>query len=103
MANSTIESALYTLVKCGENLILAINSVLWVCAHKGVFYIQKNFSKNFSIHPNISPVSFGRYIIKLSIRKLYDESGQVHYCIDETLRRRLETKLITKILAFEVA
>ena len=33
----------------------------------------------------------------------YDESGQVHYCIDETLRRRLETKLITKILAFEVA
>ena len=31
------------------------------------------------------------------------ESGQVHYCIDETLRRRLETKLITKILAFEVA
>lgn len=40
---------------------------------------------------------------KLSTRKLYDESGQVHYCIDETLRRRLETKLITKILAFEVA
>lgn len=36
------------------------------------------------------------YIIKLSTRKLYDESGQVHYCIDETLRRRLETKLITK-------
>jgi hypothetical protein len=57
VANSTIESALYTLVKCGENLISAINSVLWVCVHKGVFYIQKNFS----IHPNISPVSFGRY------------------------------------------
>ena len=31
------------------------------------------------------------YIIKLSTRKLYDESGQVHYCIDETLRRRLDT------------
>ena len=43
------------------------------------------------------------YIIKLSPRKLYDDSGQGHYCIDETLRRRLETKLITKILAFEVA
>ena len=27
---------------------------------------------------------------------------QVHYCVDETLRRRLETKLITKILAFEI-
>ena len=34
-----------------------MNSVLWVCAHKDVFYIQKNFS----IHPNISQVSFGRY------------------------------------------
>ena len=34
------------------------------------------------------------YIAALSTRRLYD---------DETLRRRLETKLITKILAFEVA
>ncbi len=32
----------------------------------------------------------------------YDECGIPHYCVDETLRRRLETKLITKILAFEV-
>ena len=43
------------------------------------------------------------YIITLSTRKLYDEGGQVYYCVDETLRRRLETKLITKILDFEVA
>ncbi len=42
------------------------------------------------------------YIITLSTRKLYDEGEQVHYCVDETLRRRLETKLITKILDFEV-
>lgn len=41
------------------------------------------------------------YIITLSTRKMYDESGQLHFCIDETLRRRLETKLITKILEFE--
>lgn len=40
------------------------------------------------------------YIVKLSTRKLYDEFGQVHYCVDETLRRRLETKLIAKTLAF---
>ena len=32
---------------------------------------------------------------------MYDEGGRLHYCVDETLRRRLETKLITKILAFE--
>ena len=43
------------------------------------------------------------YIIKLSIRKMYDEFGQTHYCIDETLRRRLETRLITKVLEFNIA
>ena len=39
----------------------------------------------------------------LSTRKLYDEYGNLHYCVDETLRRRLETKLITKILKFKIA
>lgn len=43
------------------------------------------------------------YIAVLSTKKLYDEEGKPHYCVDETLRRRLETKLITKILAFKVA
>lgn len=42
------------------------------------------------------------YIIRLSTRKLYDEDGQLHYCVDETLSRRLETKLITKVLEFKV-
>ena len=42
------------------------------------------------------------YIAALSTRKMYDQNRQVHYCVDETLRRRLETKLITKILAFEI-
>ena len=40
------------------------------------------------------------YIAKLSTRKMYDEFGQTNYCVDETLRRRLETKLIAKTLAF---
>lgn len=40
------------------------------------------------------------YIAKLFTRKMYDEFGQAHYCVDETLRRRLETKLIAKTLAF---
>lgn len=43
------------------------------------------------------------YIAKLSTQCLYDEYGQPHYCVDETLRKRLETKLITKILNFEIA
>ena len=43
------------------------------------------------------------YIAALSTRQLYDESGNKHFCVDEVLRRRLETKLITKILTFNVA
>ena len=42
------------------------------------------------------------YIAKLSIRKMYDEYGSVHYCVDVTLRRRLETKLIKTILGFKM-
>ena len=42
------------------------------------------------------------YIIKLSTRRVYDESGNVFYCVDETLKRRLEIKLITKVLDFKL-
>lgn len=41
------------------------------------------------------------YITVLAIRKMFDEFGQVHYCVDETLRQRLEAKLITKPLGFD--
>ena len=43
------------------------------------------------------------YIAKLATRKLYDEYGNSYYCVDETLRRRLETKRITKVLDFKIA
>ena len=43
------------------------------------------------------------YIAALSTRQLLDESGNLHLCVDEALRRRLETKLITKIMTFNVA
>ena len=43
------------------------------------------------------------YIARLSTRPLYDERGHVHMVVDEGLRRRLETKLITRILKFRVA
>jgi len=43
---------------------------------------------------------YAGYIAKLSMRELYDEFGNARWCIDEELRRRLETKLITKILTF---
>ena len=45
---------------------------------------------------------YSRYICALSTRTLYDENGVQHLCVDEEMRRRLETKLITKILDFKV-
>ena len=43
------------------------------------------------------------YIAKLSTRRLFDEMGNVYLCVDETMRRRLEIKLIAGILTFKVA
>jgi hypothetical protein len=43
------------------------------------------------------------YIATLATRQLYDENGCPHLCVDEELRHRLETKLITKMLTFKVA
>ena len=45
---------------------------------------------------------FERYIVALSTRTLYDENGQPQLCIDAEMRRRLETKLITRIIGFDV-
>ncbi len=45
---------------------------------------------------------YERYIVKLSTRVLYDENGSAYYCVDDELKRRLETKLITKILDFKL-
>lgn len=42
------------------------------------------------------------YIARLSLRELHDDYGNTHLCVDEELRRRLETKLITKLLTFRV-
>lgn len=43
------------------------------------------------------------YIVSLSIRQVYDEAGKEYTIVDDDLRRRLETKLITKILEFKIA
>ena len=41
---------------------------------------------------------YEHYINKLCTRKLYDEYGRAHYCLDEYMKRHLEIKLITAIL-----
>lgn len=43
------------------------------------------------------------YIAKLSQRRLRDEAGNRYLCVDETLRQRLEIKLIAGILTFDAA
>ena len=45
---------------------------------------------------------YERYIAALATRTLYDEVGVPHLCVDEEMKRRLETKLITKILGFKL-
>lgn len=45
-------------------------------------------------------LDLGEYLKRNSLRIL--AYGSVHYCVDETLRRRLETKLIKTILGFKM-
>lgn len=45
---------------------------------------------------------FRPYIIKKALRLMIDEVGQKHMVVDELLLGRLETRLITKILGFEI-
>jgi hypothetical protein len=43
------------------------------------------------------------YIAVLATRRLFDDFGNPHFFVDAELQRRLETKLITAILAFKAA
>ena len=43
---------------------------------------------------------FSGYIARLSMRKLYDERGNVYFGVDEEIRERLQAKLMRAILTF---
>lgn len=45
---------------------------------------------------------YAGYITALSTRQLYDENGTPVLFVDEEMRHRLETKLITRILSFKL-
>lgn len=45
---------------------------------------------------------YERYMAALATRRLYDENGVEHLCIDEEKPCRMRTKLITKIIEFKV-
>ena len=66
------------------------------------FHIIKAASEGDVMAINAVLKHYEGYIVSLSIRKIYDEDGWPYFCVDETLRRRLETKLITKVLEFEI-
>lgn len=46
---------------------------------------------------------FEGYIATLATRTLYDEHGCPYQYLDPELKRRLETKLIVRILKFKIA
>jgi hypothetical protein len=46
---------------------------------------------------------YSGYITSLSVRPMWDEFGCVHMVVDPEIQRRLETKLITRVLKFQVA
>ena len=43
---------------------------------------------------------FSGYIASLSMRKLYDERGNVYYGVDEDIGERLQARLMRAILTF---
>ena len=43
---------------------------------------------------------FSGYIARLSMRKLYDERGNVYFGVDEEIRERLQAKLMMAVLTF---
>lgn len=43
---------------------------------------------------------YSGFIASRSMRPMKDEYGNTHMVVDETLRRRMETRLIAKILSF---
>ena len=76
---------------------------------------QKDEAPNLVPYPIIAAAAHGdaeaintvlkhyeRYISTLATKKLFYEYGNSYFCVDDELRRRLETKLITKILTFNV-
>ena len=60
-----------------------------------------------AIHGDVLAVNqvvkhFEPYIIKLSQKTLFDETGTPHIHVEPDIRRALETKLIVAILKFEL-
>ena len=63
--------------------------------------LQENCDKtDFFLCTVIVLQHFSGYIASLSMRKLYDERGNVYFGVDEEIRERLQAKLMRAILTF---
>ncbi|WP_124042002.1 helix-turn-helix domain-containing protein [Clostridium perfringens] len=45
---------------------------------------------------------FSGYIAKMSVRKIYDNFGNIRYIVDDDICKRIENKLVSKILLFRI-
>lgn len=45
---------------------------------------------------------YSGYITTLATRQHYNEIGNAIICVDDSLKRRLESKLVSKILTFRI-
>ena len=45
---------------------------------------------------------YDSYIVRLCTRQLIDSVGNTYYCVDEEMRNRLQIRLITRTLSFQL-
>ena len=75
--------------KCTKEKLLPVSVI--VAASKGDVEAMERVLKHYD-----------RYILKFCLRPIYDEYGNKSLHIDETMRQRLQVKLIEAVLKFKV-
>ena len=67
------------------------------------FSVIKAASNGEAVAINAVLKHYSGYISKLAMRRIYDENGRSMMCVDESLQRRFETKLMEGISFVQVA
>ena len=75
--------------KCTKEMLLPVSVI--VAASRGDIEAMERVLEHYD-----------RYILKLSLRPIYDKYGNKSMQIDEAIRQRLQTKLIEAVLKFKV-
>ena len=69
-----------------------------------LFLILSLWQRQRATHPDAMKIvlqHFSGYIARLSMRKLYDERGNVYFGVDHDIRERLQAKLMMAVLTFK--